>query len=66
MVAEPKRCSNLTKELVERAQGFFLWVYLVIRSIFQGLTNADKISDLERRVANLPADLETYFRHMLG
>lgn len=31
----------------------------------EALTNADRISDLERRLESLPTDLETYFRHML-
>ena len=59
------RCENLQVEIVSRAQGVFLWVYLVVGSLVQGLTNADRITDLERRLRSLPVDLETYFRHML-
>ena len=59
------RCENLQNEIVSRAQGVFLWVFLVTRSLLQGLTNADRITDLERRLRSLPIDLETYFRHML-
>ena len=59
------RCENLQVEIVSRAQGVFLWVFLVVRSLVQGLTNADRIIDLERRLQSLPTDLETYFRHML-
>ena len=59
------RCENLQVEIVRRAQGVFLWVFLVVRSLVQGLTNADRIIDLERRLQSLPIDLETYFRHML-
>ena len=59
------RCGNLQVEIVNRAQGVFLWVFLVVRSLVQGLTNADRITDLERRLRSLPVDLETYFRHML-
>ena len=59
------RCENLQVEIVSRAQGVFLWVFLVVRSLVQGLTNADRITDLERRLRSLPVDLETYFRHML-
>lgn len=58
-------CKNLQIEIVSRAQGVFLWVFLVVRSLVQGLTNADRITDLERRLRSLPTDLETYFRHML-
>ena len=66
MATERQRCEKLSKSIVEKAQGVFLWVYLVTRSIKQGLPDADTISELERRVAQLPSDLESYFQHMLG
>lgn len=59
------RCEKLQEEIVSRAQGVFLWVFLVVRSLIIGLTNADRVTDLERRLQSLPTDLEAYFRHML-
>ena len=59
------RCRELEDVIIRRAQGVFLWVFLVVRSLIQGLTNADRITDLERRLQSLPTDLEAYFRHML-
>ena len=59
------RCKRLEDAIVSRAQGVFLWVFLVVRSLIEGLTNADRIIDLERRLQSLPTDLEAYFRHML-
>lgn len=59
------RCKRLEDAIVSRAQGVFLWVFLVVRSLIEGLTNADRITDLERRLQSLPTDLEAYFRHML-
>ena len=59
------RCRKLEDSIVRRAQGVFLWVFLVVRSLMEGLTNADRITDLERRLQSLPTDLEAYFRHML-
>ena len=59
------RCKGLEDAIVSRAQGVFLWVFLVVRSLMEGLTNADRITDLERRLQSLPTDLEAYFRHML-
>lgn len=59
------RCKELEDAIVSRAQGVFLWVFLVVRSLMEGLTNADRITDLERRLRSLPTDLEAYFRHML-
>ncbi|OCK90763.1 uncharacterized protein K441DRAFT_698929 [Cenococcum geophilum 1.58] len=61
-----KRCSNFVTEIVDKANGVFLWVFLVVRSLLEGLKNEDRLSDLERRLRFLPTDLEEYFHHMLS
>ena len=61
---ERQRCKELVYEVVDRADGVFLWVFLVVRSLLQGLTNADRIADLQRRLRRLPVDLNEYFQHM--
>ena len=63
---EDAHCVELVEEVVSKAQGVFLWVFLVVRSLITGLTNADRITDLRRRLHLLPADLESYFSHMLA
>ncbi|KAF2793356.1 hypothetical protein K505DRAFT_337878 [Melanomma pulvis-pyrius CBS 109.77] len=63
--ATDDRYLNLIEQLVDKAAGVFLWVFLVTTSLLRGLTFADRISDLQRRVDLLPADLETYFQLML-
>ena len=63
---ENAHCVDLVNEVVSKAQGVFLWVFLVVRSLLTGLTNADRITDLRRRLRLLPADLESYFAHMLA
>jgi hypothetical protein len=40
-------------------------VYLVVRSLVEGLYNDDRMIDLQRRVREFPEDLEDYFRHIL-
>ena len=60
-----KRYEGLVQEIVTKAQGVFLWVHLVVRSLLRGLTDSDTMSDLERRLALVPPDLETFFGHML-
>ena len=62
---EAEACDHLVNEVVQRAHGVFLWVFLVVRSLTTGLANADRIVDLQRRLDSLPDDLEEYFRHML-
>jgi NACHT domain len=58
-------CQNVVDEIVTKARGVFLWVFLVTRSLIQGLTDADTVSDLEKRLQAFPPELEPYFRHML-
>ena len=62
---EHKGYENLVLEIVAKAQGVFLWVFLVVRSLLRGLTDYDTIADLRRRLALLPEDLDKYFEHML-
>ncbi|KAK7211699.1 hypothetical protein V2G26_018877 [Clonostachys chloroleuca] len=57
---------SILTEVTTKAQGVFLWVYLVIRSLYEGLTNGDPLRALERRIRRLPADLEPFFKHMLN
>ena len=59
------RCQDLVTEVVDKAQGVFLWVYLVVNSLLKGLTNADRVSDLQLRLSLLPTELDKYFEHML-
>lgn len=57
---------RLISDIVERAQGVFLWVYLVVVSLRNGLVNGDNLSMLETRLHSLPTDLEKYFEHILA
>ncbi|ROW04506.1 hypothetical protein VMCG_05045 [Cytospora schulzeri] len=57
--------SYLVNDITERAQGVFLWTFLVVHSLLRGLRNEDEISDLRRRVEALPDDLSEYFDRML-
>lgn len=57
---------ELVKEVVGKAQGVFLWVHLVVKSLLQGLQNADRVLDLKRRLDAFPADLNAYFGFILN
>jgi len=57
--------SALAKAIQEKAHGVFLWVYLVVRSLLRGLVNSDQMSDLQRRLNELPEELEKYFELIL-
>jgi hypothetical protein len=60
----PVDAECLIKEIVRKAEGVFLWVYLVVNSLLRGLTNQDEIIDLRRRLNDLPTDLESYFKYI--
>jgi hypothetical protein len=56
---------ELVSAIVERAAGSFLWVVLVVRSIREGLANGDRMSNLQRRLNEVPHDLEYCFQQIL-
>lgn len=63
---EPTRRHDFIKEICDKAQGVFLWVKLVVRSLLDGLNNSDRMMDLRARLDDLPNDLEDLYRHMVG
>jgi hypothetical protein len=62
---EPQRAPQLIQEIATKPDGVFLWVYLVVRSLLEGLGNGNRNADLRRRLKMLPADLEALYAHML-
>ncbi|KAH8663414.1 hypothetical protein BGZ60DRAFT_67197 [Tricladium varicosporioides] len=64
-IREPERAPNLVTEIVDKSAGVFLWVTLVVKSLLEGLQNSDRISDLQRRLLELPADLEDLYLLMM-
>ena len=63
---EPKYASELLRDIARKSAGVFLWVSLVVRSLLAGLVNGDRVSDLQRRLAFLPPDLENLYEKMLN
>lgn len=56
---------KLIGQIIKKADGVFLWVELVVDMICQRLVAGNSVTDLHRRVDDLPEHLETYFRRML-
>lgn len=63
---EPSQRHDFEKEICRKAQGVFLWVKLVVRSLLEGVGNSDRMADLRARLELLPADLEELYRHMMA
>jgi hypothetical protein len=62
---EPEYAETLLREILNKAQGVFLWVHLVVRSLLSGLANGDRMRDLQRRLDKFPPRLEDLFEKML-
>ncbi|KAK5657589.1 hypothetical protein OQA88_3164 [Cercophora sp. LCS_1] len=60
-----EECLALITEIVNSANGGFLWVRLVVQSLLEGITNADRMVDLQKRLRALPTDLEEFFRRIV-
>ncbi|KAK4235535.1 hypothetical protein C8A03DRAFT_46360 [Achaetomium macrosporum] len=57
---------QLINDIAERAEGVFLWAFLVTRSLREGFSNDDSLTDLRTRLDSLPNDLESLFKGMLN
>jgi hypothetical protein len=62
---KPVEATALVQSIVGKASGVFLWVYLVVESLLEGLSNSDRLYDLHARLDALPADLEALFDNLL-
>lgn len=63
---EPEATPKLVAEIVEKADGVFLWVRIVVKSLLSGLRNLDDMSDLWKRLRLLPKELEPLYDHLMG
>jgi ankyrin repeat protein/energy-coupling factor transporter ATP-binding protein EcfA2 len=64
--ARPHEATSLILEITQKACGVFLWVHLVVLSLWQGLQDGDSIADLRERLLLLPSDLENLFEKIIG
>jgi len=55
----------LAAELVQRADGVFLWVVMIVGALLDDLTATDSLSDVQLHLRKFPADLDQLFRHVL-
>jgi hypothetical protein len=65
MNKDPVNGAQLVESVTKRADGVFLWVVLVAKSLLKGLSNRDSIAILQRRLEVIPGDLKDLYRHMV-
>jgi len=54
------------KEILSKANGVFLWVHLVTRSLLNGIKYGDDVATLQNRLKATPPKLEDLYAHMLS
>ncbi|OHE91866.1 hypothetical protein CORC01_12819 [Colletotrichum orchidophilum] len=64
-IREPGYASQLEDNVATKAAGVFLWVSLVVKSLLSGMGNDDRASDMQRRLDQLPQELENLYSAML-
>ncbi|KAK3326915.1 hypothetical protein B0T19DRAFT_484129 [Cercophora scortea] len=57
---------TLLAEIVKKAEGVFLWVYLVVKSLLKSLSDCGRLSDLQALLDACPRGLDELFSKMLG
>ena len=61
----PEFADQLTDNIVVKACGVFLWVDLDVASLLAGLRMGDRIEDFQRRLDELPPELEKLYEKIL-
>ncbi|KAK7704626.1 hypothetical protein SLS64_008390 [Diaporthe eres] len=57
-----QRCRRLVRAIVERAEGVWLWVYLVVRDLLRDMRDNEPFEHLQKRLDSYPRELGEYFR----
>ncbi|KAI1657042.1 hypothetical protein F4813DRAFT_381115 [Daldinia decipiens] len=56
--------NSLAGTIVDKAEGVFLWVPVVLAAIKQGVLNGDELRDLRGKVAAFPTELNDLYQHL--
>ena len=60
----PGSSTDLVDEIVSRAEGVFLWVTLVLKSIVNGVGRHETVPELRNRLRSVPSDLRDFYDHL--
>jgi hypothetical protein len=65
LLREPISAPQLIQEVIDKSQGVFLWVRIVVQNILRGIANRDDLSESLRRLRAMPPELEPLYHHLL-
>lgn len=57
--------TNLKQSIAEKATGVFLWVYVVVSTLLEGLINGDRLERLSDKLETLPPELSDLFEKII-
>ncbi|KAF8846974.1 hypothetical protein BDZ45DRAFT_637563, partial [Acephala macrosclerotiorum] len=61
----PKHAAAIIDEILEKAEGVFLWVRVVVRQLLIGVSNRDSMTQLWQRLRPFPRDLYPLYSAIL-
>ena len=64
--ANDNEVSQILDSIAYKAQGVFLWVRLVVKTLINGLRNHDSLDQLRTRLESTPSDIEAMYEKMLS
>jgi hypothetical protein len=64
--SDPSAAALLRDEVIEKAEGVFLWVVIVVKSLLLGIGNQDDVIILRQRLMAMPKELEGLYDHLLN
>jgi hypothetical protein len=62
---EEINCMKLKQQILDNADGVFLWVTVLLNLLEDALISKDTMTQLQNIVTDAPAELGTFFRHIL-
>ncbi|KAI3325168.1 hypothetical protein HD806DRAFT_467954 [Xylariaceae sp. AK1471] len=57
--------SNILSSIINRAEGVFLWVSLVLTALEDGLMSGDDLHELKQKIEAYPTELEPLYHHLI-
>jgi hypothetical protein len=64
--SEKDRCDKMVRQVIESAEGVFLWVCVLLNLLEDSLGNGDSIAMLESIINSTPTELDDFFSHILN
>jgi hypothetical protein len=64
--ADDPQCLSLIPEIANRAQGVWLWVFLVVKDLIHDIEGKEDYDLLKQRLDAVPSKLEEYFERIMG